>query len=124
MALAITVLLNVGMVVWLRRAKNERVRTEFRYALAALLILQEISLNVWRISTGTWTIGESLPLHLCRNYLFICHKPPTPSLIDALGPWPWYVLSLEGVGLAFFVIYYLPFGIGDLIAAQRKRASA
>jgi hypothetical integral membrane protein (TIGR02206 family) len=58
------VVLNVLMVVWQRRA-GERAQTAFRYALAALLIGQEISLNVWRLSTGTWSAARTLPLHLC-----------------------------------------------------------
>ena len=82
--------------------------------------------SLWKcfwITNGYMVIMALFNLLVGGNYLFICHKPPTPSLIDALGPWPWYVLSLEGVGLAFFFIYYLPFGIRDLIAAQ-KRATA
>ena len=190
---------------------------------AALLILQEISLNIWRAATGQWSMGESLPLHLCGvalilsaimlvndsyflyeltyfwgfggaiqailtpdstygfphyrffqvfvshgaivtasvymtfvvgyrptfksliktfwitnvytafialvnllvdgNYLFICHKPDTPSLLDYLGPWPWYILSLEVVGVISFLIYYAPFAIKDLID-KRKRVLA
>jgi hypothetical integral membrane protein (TIGR02206 family) len=48
------------------------------------------------------------------NYLFIAHKPETASLIDLLGPWPWYILSLEAIGLVFFLILYLPFALRDL----------
>ena len=43
------------------------------------------------------------------NYLFLNQKPGTPSLLDLLGPWPWYILSLEGVSLIIFLILYLPF---------------
>jgi uncharacterized membrane protein YwaF len=31
--------------------------------------------------------------------------------MDFLGPWPWYILSLEGVLLAFCLILYAPFAI-------------
>jgi hypothetical integral membrane protein (TIGR02206 family) len=221
--------LNVLMVLWLRRVRRPSIRRAVRYGLAVLLIGQEISLNVWRLSTGEWTVGESLPLHLCGvaiilsaimlvndsyaiyeltyfwgfggaiqalltpdstygfphyrffqvfvshgaivtasvymtfvrgyrprlksiwktflitnayavviglfnwavggNYLFLCHKPETPSLLDVLGPWPWYILSLQGVGLAFFFLFYAPFGVKDLIAwaareRERRAASA
>jgi hypothetical integral membrane protein (TIGR02206 family) len=50
---------------------------------------------------------------LDSNYLFIAHKPETASLLDALGPWPWYILSMEAVGLALCLILYLPFFKGD-----------
>ncbi|MBN1430826.1 MAG: TIGR02206 family membrane protein [Anaerolineae bacterium] len=47
------------------------------------------------------------------NYLFINRKPDTASMIDMLGPWPWYILSLEAVGLAVFLLLYLPFVVKD-----------
>ena len=31
------------------------------------------------------------------NYMFLSHKPKGPSLMDVLGPYPWYILSLEGL---------------------------
>ena len=45
------------------------------------------------------------------NYLFLNWKPDA-SLLDLLGPWPWYILSLEGVALALFLLMYLPFAFG------------
>jgi hypothetical integral membrane protein (TIGR02206 family) len=56
------------------------------------------------------------------NYLFIARKPDTASLIDVLGPWPWYILSIEVIGGVVCLILYLPFAIRDwraqAIAAQ------
>jgi hypothetical integral membrane protein (TIGR02206 family) len=43
------------------------------------------------------------------NYLFIMHKPSDPSLIDVLGPWPWYILSMEAAAAVVFLLLYLPF---------------
>jgi hypothetical integral membrane protein (TIGR02206 family) len=214
--------LNVLMVIWQRRTRNEKARVYFRYSLAALLILQEISLNIWYVSTGQWDIGKSLPLHLCGaaivlsaimlvtksyglyeltyfwgfggatqalltpdstygfphyrffqvfvshgaivtacvymtfvvgyrptfkslwktfwitnayaavialfnwlvggNYLFLCHKPETPSLLDSLGPWPWYILSLQAVGLFTFLVLYSPYAVRDLLAKRLARS--
>lgn len=186
-----------------------------RWFLAALLLLQEMSLSIWRLMVGTWEAGTSLPLHLCGmgivlaaillinrnyllyelvyfwglggaiqalltpnigiygyphyrffqffvshgalilaclymtwvggmrpthrslwrvmgitnlyliiiagvnyltggNYLFLCHKPLNGSIIDVLGPWPWYILSLEVVAVISFYVYYSPFVIKDL----------
>lgn len=45
------------------------------------------------------------------NYMYISEKPVNPSLIDYLGPWPWYILSLEAITLVTFLILYLPFWI-------------
>lgn len=43
------------------------------------------------------------------NYMFLARKPSNPSLIDLLGPYPWYIISLEIVALVMFLILYLPF---------------
>ncbi|XEC95609.1 TIGR02206 family membrane protein [Paenibacillus tarimensis] len=43
------------------------------------------------------------------NYMFVSRKPDTPSLLDLLGPWPWYLLPLELVALALFALLMLPF---------------
>lgn len=48
------------------------------------------------------------------NYWFIARPPVTPSLIDHLGPWPWYLLGLQAIGIACFVLVMLPF-------ARRRR---
>jgi hypothetical integral membrane protein (TIGR02206 family) len=47
------------------------------------------------------------------NYLFIAHKPETASLIDVLGPWLWYILSIEAIGVVVCLILYLPFAVRD-----------
>lgn len=43
------------------------------------------------------------------NYLFLRYKPQSGSMMDLLGPWPWYVLWLEAVAIIFFFLLYLPF---------------
>lgn len=42
------------------------------------------------------------------NYLFLIEKPAAGSLLDVLGPHPWYILSLEGVTIVLFHLLYLP----------------
>ncbi len=219
---ALSVLTLIYVALWFFKGwfSNPTVDLWTRRGIAALLVVQETSLSIWRLSNGSWDAGSSLPLHLCGmgivlaailminrkfllyelvyfwglggaiqalltpnigvhgyphyiffqffvshgtlifaslymtwiggmrpthrsiwkvmgitniylviiagfnwltdgNYLFICHKPPTGSIIDMMGPWPWYVLALEGVAIVSFYIYYAPFAIKDLVIKLR-----
>ena len=54
------------------------------------------------------------------NYLFLSNKPAGGSLLDFLGPWPWYLLSLEVVAFLMFTLLYLPFAFGKGINKINK----
>lgn len=59
---------------------------------------------------------------LGSNYLFIARKPDTPSLIDLLGPWPWYIISIEIIGVILCLLLYLPFALRDYRAKKEQQA--
>jgi hypothetical integral membrane protein (TIGR02206 family) len=224
-ALLVVAALNVIMVLVLKKADSKKVNTYFCYFLSFLLLAQELSLNIWHICCGTWSVGHHLPFHLCGlavvlspimligkkkllyelfyfwgmggaiqsiltpdasyafphyriiqtfvshgaiimaiiymtfiegyrptfksliktivitnvymgiiavfnllvggNYLYICGPPETPSIIDLLiqvfGPWPWYIIGLEIIGIISLLVYYSPFAIKDGLSKLKKR---
>lgn len=71
--------------------------------------------SVWRtfIITNLYAL-IIYPINLLTggNYLFLARKPIEGTLLDLLGPWPWYLLWLEFVALLLFFLLYLPFASG------------
>ncbi|RNB88002.1 TIGR02206 family membrane protein [Brevibacillus nitrificans] len=82
--------------------------------------------TVWSIGKSMVMLNSLLLIALIvnrftgGNYLFVAHKPFQPTLMDYLGPYPWYILSLEGVALGLFFLLYLPFWIQKRRAARQS----
>jgi hypothetical integral membrane protein (TIGR02206 family) len=70
-----------------------------------------LALNVYGIVAGL------IDITFGWDYGYLCQKPSRPSLLDYLGPWPWYILSLEVLALAAFFLLSLPW-----IFLDRKKA--
>jgi hypothetical integral membrane protein (TIGR02206 family) len=46
------------------------------------------------------------------NYMYLGSKPLAPTLLDLMGPWPWYLLGAGALGVLFFAILDAPFYVG------------
>jgi hypothetical integral membrane protein (TIGR02206 family) len=61
---------------------------------------------VWRVYALTAAfaaLAGLVNLLTGGNYMFLREKPERASLLDLMGPWPWYVLSAAALGLAMFL---------------------
>lgn len=43
------------------------------------------------------------------NYAYTMQKPPGDSMLNLMGPWPWYILAGELVMVLLFLILMIPF---------------
>ncbi len=57
------------------------------------------------------------------DYMFLRHKPPSATMLNLLGPWPWYIFTAIPVAIALFALLDLPFDRNPL-AFRHSRATA
>jgi hypothetical integral membrane protein (TIGR02206 family) len=57
------------------------------------------------------------------NYMFLRHAPGVHSLLDLMGPWPWYVFGAAVLALVLFAALDLPFWFGRRTAQPPVRPS-
>lgn len=59
---------------------------------------------------------------LGANYMFLRHKPDTPSVLDMLGPYPMYILGEEMLALLMFsLMYVLLFALPERLNNRVKK---
>jgi hypothetical integral membrane protein (TIGR02206 family) len=103
-----------GVILWavVYAAAAWGYRPTWRSIVTAILITNLVLVLVGVVN---WLTGG--------NYMFIARKPEYATLIDYLGPWPWYIIPLQLLGLVAFVLVYLPYAVRDW-AARRAAAPA
>jgi hypothetical integral membrane protein (TIGR02206 family) len=65
--------------------------------------------RVFIIANLYWLFSAVVNSLIGSNYLYTHGKLPTPSLLDFLGPHPWYLLWMEVIGILLCLLLYLPF---------------
>jgi len=77
------------------------------------------------ILTGTLSLALAgmvgcLNLLMGTNYMYLCAPPQHSASVFFFLPWPWYIPFLTMVGLVYFVLLWLPFGIRDVWKRRRS----
>jgi hypothetical integral membrane protein (TIGR02206 family) len=62
-----------------------------------------LGVNIFAACVGTFDYFYK------TDYMYLRAKPPNASLLDVLGPWPWYIAAAEIVACVVFLLLYLPF---------------
>jgi hypothetical integral membrane protein (TIGR02206 family) len=66
-------------------------------------------IEVYGWSVAYLVFAMSVNLLLGTNFGFASRPPDNPSLIDHLGPWPWYLFAIQAIGVVLFFLLALPF---------------
>ncbi|MFC0560008.1 YwaF family protein [Halalkalibacter alkalisediminis] len=101
----IAIILSILYMVWV-----EKFSVTFSSIFKSMLVLNGIAFIAF------WTNKIT-----GANYMFLSRKPNNPSMLDLLGPYPWYILSLEFIALFMFVLLYLPFLLKRTSKTNEKR---
>ena len=88
-------------------------------AAALLLVIglkmaprQGAVVRVFGLTFGLLVLDAAVNLVTGGNYLYLRHTPAAHSLLDVLGPWPWYIAGATAVALVLFMLLDLPFALG------------
>jgi hypothetical integral membrane protein (TIGR02206 family) len=77
-----------------------------------------IALQLWEL------VVAGVDLALDQNFMYLRRPPPSPTLIDSLGPWPWYLGSLELVAIVSFALWAGVVSIPPRVSAARASRAA
>lgn len=68
--------------------------------------------RVFGLTLGLLALDGLVDLATGGNYLFLRQPPRNGSLLNVMGPWPWYVLTGSILALAILYVLDAPFHLG------------
>jgi hypothetical integral membrane protein (TIGR02206 family) len=80
--------------------------------------------RVYMITAAFAVIVGAADLVTRANYMYLRHKPERSSLLDLMGPWPWYILAGAAFGLAVFGVLAALARVGGVRDSDATRRPA
>ena len=72
--------------------------------------------RAWLVTNGYAAVVAAANWMLGTNFGYLAAKPTQPSVLDYLGPWPWYILGMEVLALVLFFLSFSVSRIADQLA--------
>src|SRR5690625_7812845 len=63
--LTIIFILFIYIVIFIFRFQLKPYRKQIRLFIGSLIILSRLSLDIWYVLTGTWSVQHALPIEIC-----------------------------------------------------------
>jgi hypothetical integral membrane protein (TIGR02206 family) len=72
---------------------------------------------VWSLVYAT--VAGAVDWLLRVNYGMLRSKPPFPTVLDFMAPWPWYIPELVVLGILSVLVYYAPWFVADVLRSRK-----
>ena len=76
---------------------------------------------IWLLTLGLAAAVLAINGLIGANYMYLCEKPDNATVIDVLGRWPWYLLSLVGLGTLLIWLCYSPWWLIDRLSREKRQ---
>jgi hypothetical integral membrane protein (TIGR02206 family) len=67
--------------------------------------------RVFALTVALVVVDAGANLLTGGNYMYLRHTPGVASLLDLMGPWPWYIVASAGLAAVIFWALDLPFAV-------------
>jgi hypothetical integral membrane protein (TIGR02206 family) len=80
------------------------------------------SLRVFALTLAFAAVAGAADLLTGGNYMYLRNKPAHNSLLNLMGPWPWYIVSTAALAVAMLGVLKRPLGATDAHESEARAA--
>ncbi len=79
-------------------------------------------LRVYALTVGLLVVDAFANLLTNGNYMYLRQTPGVRSVLNLMGPWPWYIVGAAVLALVLFMLLDAPFRISGRVRARSRIA--